>query len=134
MHRFFIVVPIYAAVVILLPRQDWFLPFADYLARIDSETSFWASMALSAAALLGVWVIRSRPLSWMMRRPRVTEVIWMGCLGVLVAGIFDLFEWLSNTPVTLMTMTLMPIGFMISEAIFLAIQWRMSRGRDQEQE
>ena len=50
MHRLFIVLPVYAAVVIFLPRQDWFRPFADQVASIHPDVSFWVSMCLGAAA------------------------------------------------------------------------------------
>ena len=130
MHRLFIVLPIYAAVVIFLPRQDWFIPLADEIARLHPDTSFWTSMALGVAAVLALLVIRYRPFAWMTRKPRVTEVIGMGFLGMLIAAVFDLFEKLANTPTSLVNMILLPIGFMVSEAIFLAIQWRMQRTED----
>ena len=131
MHRLFIVLPVYAAVVIFLPRQDWFRPFADQVASIHPDTSFWVSMCLGAAAGLAFWVIRNRPFKWMFAKPRVTEVIGMGLLGVIIAAVFDIFERLANMPTSLVNMTLLPIGFMVSEGVFLALQWRMQK-RDEE--
>ena len=87
MHRLFIVLPVYAAVVIFLPRQDWFRPFADQVASIHPDVSFWVSMCLGAAAALAFWVIRNRPFKWMFARPRVTEVIGMGLLGGGIWGV-----------------------------------------------
>jgi uncharacterized membrane-anchored protein len=67
----------------------------------------------------------------MFARPRVTEVIGMGLLGVIIAAVFDIFERLANMPTSLVNMTLLPIGFMVSEGVFLALQWRMQK-RDEE--
>jgi hypothetical protein len=131
MHRLFIVLPVCAAVVIFLPRQDWFAPFADEVARIDPDVTSWVSALLGAAAGLAFWVIRYRPFKWMFARPRVTEVIGMGLLGVIIAAVFDVFERLANQHVSLVNMILLPVGFMISEAVYLALQWRMQK-RDGE--
>lgn len=131
MHRLFIVLPVYAVVVIFLPRQDWFIPFADQVMKIDPEASFWTSMALGAAGLLAVLVIRNRPFQWMYDKPRVAAVISMGFLGMVFPAVFDLFERLAGSPTNLINMILMPIGFMVSEAIYLAVQWRMQRQPDE---
>lgn len=127
MHRLFIVLPVYAAVVIFLPRQDWFIPFVDQVAGVHPDIAFWVSVLLGAAATLGFWIIRNRPFRWMFQKPRITEVIGMGLLGVIIAAVFDVIERLGNVPTTLVNMILLPIGFMVSEAVFLAIQWRMQR-------
>ena len=127
MHRLFIVLPIYALVVIFLPQQLWFRPFADEVAGIHPDVTFWVSASLGAAATLGLWVVRNRPFAWMFRRPRVTEVIGMGLLGIIFAAVFNVFEKLGNIHISLVSMMLLPIGFMISEAVYLAIQWRMQR-------
>lgn len=131
MHRLFIVLPVYAAVVIFLPRQDWFAPFAEQIAGINPDVAGWVSVLLGAAAALAFWVIRYRPFQWMFAKPRVTEVIGMGLLGIIIAAIFDIFERLANAPTSLVNMILLPIGFMVSEAVYLALQWRMQR-RDEE--
>jgi predicted MFS family arabinose efflux permease len=127
MHRLFIVIPIYAAVVIFLPQQYWFRPFADEVAGIHPDVTLWVSLSLGMAAILGLWIINRYPFAWMFRRPRVTEVIAMGLLGVTIASIFDVFERLGNVPTSLVNHILLPTGFMISEAAFLAIQWRIQR-------
>jgi hypothetical protein len=127
MHRLFIVLPIYALVVIFLPQQLWFRPFADEVAGIDPDVTFWVSASLGAAATLALWVVRNRPFAWMFQRPRVTEVIGMGLLGIIFAAVFNIFEKLGNIHISLVSMILLPIGFMVSEAVYLAIQWRLQR-------
>lgn len=130
MHRLFIVLPVYAAVVIFLPRQDWFIPVMDYVGRIEPEHSFWTSMALGIAAVLAILVIRYRPFDWMLSKPRVVEVIGIGFVGMVIAAVFDLFERLAGQSTNLVNMILLPIGFMISEAVYLAVQWRTQRSDD----
>jgi hypothetical protein len=125
MHRLFIVLPVYAAVVIFLPRQEWFLPVMDYISRIHPDIAFWTSMLLSAAGILALWVFYSRPTPWMARHPRVSAVIASGFMGFVFAGVFDLFERLAGNSTTLYYAILMPIGFMAAEGIWLAVQWRM---------
>jgi uncharacterized membrane-anchored protein len=87
-------------------------------------------MCLGAAAGLAFWVIRNRPFKWMFAKPRVTEVIGMGLLGVIIAAVFDIFERLAEMPTSLVNMILLPIGFMVSEAVFLSLQWRMQKRDD----
>jgi hypothetical protein len=134
MHRLFIVLPVYAAVVIFLPKQEWFAPVIDYIARIHPDIAFWTSMSLSAAGILALWVIYSKPTRWMARHPRVTAVIGSGFLGFLFAGVFDLFERLAGNTTTLYYAILMPIGFMAAEAIWLAVHWRLNRFKSEEEE
>jgi uncharacterized membrane-anchored protein len=66
----------------------------------------------------------------MFAKPRVTEVIGMGLLGVIIAAVFDIFERLAEMPTSLVNMILLPIGFMVSEAVFLSLQWRMQKRDD----
>lgn len=127
MNRLFIVLPVYAFVVIFLPRQDWFIPVMDYVGKIEPEHSFWTSMALGAAALLAILVIRYRPFEWMLSKPRLAQVIGTGFLGIVFAAVFDLFERLSGQSTNLVNIILLPIGFMVSEGVYLAVQWRMQR-------
>lgn len=132
MHRLFIVLPVYAVVVIFLPRQDWFMPIADYVGQIDPDVSFWTSMSLGAAAVLGLWVMRNRPFNWMLRRPRVAEVIGSALVGLVIPAIFDLFERLAGQSTNLINVILLPIGFAISETVWQAVQWRMQRRQEQD--
>jgi uncharacterized membrane-anchored protein len=67
----------------------------------------------------------------MFARPRITAVIGMGLLGIIIAAVFDIFERLAEMPTSLVNMMLLPIGFMVSEAVFLALQWRMQK-RDED--
>jgi uncharacterized MnhB-related membrane protein len=67
----------------------------------------------------------------MFARQRITAVIGMGLLGIIIAAVFDIFERLAEMPTSLVNMMLLPIGFMVSEAVFLALQWRMQK-RDED--
>ncbi|MBF18459.1 MAG: hypothetical protein CME88_08790 [Hirschia sp.] len=128
--RLFIVIPIYAFVAIFLPQQDWFTPISDQLRKIDPDIAIIISVAgvlLAGAIYMG---LRRFGQKWMMLHPRFAQILFSGCLGLFIAGIFDVFERLSGYATDVISLIIVPIAFMIADAIFLALDWRMNKTPD----
>lgn len=128
MLRLFIVIPIYAFVAIFMPRQDWFTPLADQLHRIEPNMAIIISgvgLALSGAVFFG---LRRFGQMWIAAHPRLAQIILMGCLGVFIAGVFDMFERLSGYATDVVSLIVVPIAFMVAEAVYLAFDWRLKQG------
>ncbi len=127
MQRLFIVIPVYALVVIFLPRSPEFQALVDPLMRLHPDIAIVISLVAGVVAGGFIWLLRSVAQPWVARRPRVAEVIGSGFMGVVIAAIFDAIQRLSGSATNVVSLITLPIGFMIAEAVFLAIQWRLMR-------
>ena len=127
MLRLLVVIPVYAFVAIFLPRQDWFLPIADAFRRIGPDISIIISITSLVAVGAAYFLLRRFGLMWMASKPRLAQVVLMGFLGVFIAAVFDVFERLSGYATDIISLIVIPIAFMIAEAVYSALQWRLNR-------
>ena len=127
MLRLLVVIPVYAFVAIFLPRQDWFLPLGDAFRRIGPDISIIISITSLVAVGAAYFLLRRFGLMWMASKPRLAQIVLMGFLGVFIAAVFDVFERMSGYATDIISLIVIPIAFMIAEAVYSALQWRLNR-------
>jgi len=129
-QRLFIVIPVYALVVIFLPQMEGFQTLMEPLMRIHPDVAITASVIAGIIAVAAIWGTRKFGLAGLAGRPRVAEVIGSGFVGIIIAAIFDVFQRLSGSPTNIVSLILLPLAFMAAEAVFLTIQWRLAKRED----
>jgi hypothetical protein len=123
--RWVIVISIYAAVVVFLPRVRQVEELFSVLLEIHPNTAVMISGVALLVAALGEFLLWRQPNGLLRTHPsRWLYVVHMGLLGVLISGVFDIFERLSGVATNVTGLILIPIAFMVAEAIYLALDWR----------
>lgn len=131
MLRLAIVIPVYASVAIFLPRHPDIARLLEPLFRLDPDIAIAISGAALAIAAPLLWLMRREPNGWLLTRPSIAlHILFMGLIGVAFAAVFDVFEWMSGSPTNVLSLLIIPPAFMIAEAVYLAVQWRMNRKFD----
>jgi cation transport ATPase len=124
-----IVIGIYAFIVVFLPGVPQFARLFDRIRQIHPNTAITVSVIALVLAAIGLWVFWRKPNGLLYTRPTPALIVLnMGLIGVAFAGVFDVFERLSGRATSLESMVLVPTAFMVAEAAYLAIAWRMARG------
>ena len=124
MLRLFVVIICYALAVMSLPRVAPFAALLETLARLPAKTALIINISalLSASALL--YALAKQPGSLLYRRPSaVLFILRMGLIGVVFATLYELFEALSNYATSVQGLILIPLAFMIAEAVYFLGIW-----------
>lgn len=131
MLRLAIVLPVYAFVAIFLPRQPDVARVLEPMLALDPNIAIRISFAALAGSVLLIWLMRREPNGWLLTNPAPwLHVAFMGLIGLAFAGVFDVFEWMSGAPTSVISLIVIPIAFTVAEAVYLALQWRMNRKFD----
>lgn len=130
MQRLAIFLPVYAFVAIFLPRNPAVQRMLEPLYAVPPSVTFPISLIALIVAGIVLYLFRKQPGGWLYTKP----VWWMrvadsGLIGVAIAGLFDVFEKLAGGPTSLFSIIVVPIAFMIAEAVTLAVERRMNRDR-----
>ncbi|MCA8901775.1 MAG: hypothetical protein KDA53_11040 [Hyphomonas sp.] len=128
-----IVIGMYAFIVVFLPKNPSVDRMFDQIRTIDPNIAITVSIVSLLLAVAGLWYMWRKPKGVMHHRPtRVLAILHYGLVGVAFSGAFDVMQWLSGDATDLVYLILVPIAFMISEGIYLAIEWRLNRNFDTE--
>lgn len=131
MTRLLIVIPVYAFVVMFLPSVEGMQIVFDTLRTIDPDVSIIVSVIALLLAGIGLWYMRRVMPKWVMSAPRTAQILNMACLGMFISGIFDVFQRISGRPTDVISLITVTFAFVIAEAVFQAIDWRMNRKFDE---
>ena len=131
MTRLLIVIPVYAFVVLFLPGVEGMQIVFDALRTIDPNISIIISVAALVTAAVGLWYLRGVTPRWAMASPRLAQVLNMACLGMFISGIFDVFQRMSGRPTDVISLITVTFAFVVAEAVFQAIDWRMKKKFDE---
>lgn len=128
-----IVIGMYAFIVVFLPRNPAVDRMFDKVRTIDPDIAITVSVVALIAGSIGLWVLWRQPKGLLRIKPsRKLVIVNSGLVGIVFAGIFDVMQKLSGTSTDLISLILVPIAFMIAEATYLALEWRMNRKFDKE--
>ena len=123
MQRLFIVVPVYAFVVIVLPARPEVRDLMEPLLRVDPTLALYVAVAALGLSGLGLWLFRREPNGLLFRRNIwQMRIAFMGLIGLFFAAVFHVFERMSGQYSTLMTLILLPIAFMAAEGVYELFQ------------
>ena len=128
MQRLFIVVPVYAFVVIVLPARPEVRDLMEPLLRVDPTLALYVAVAALGLSGLGLWLFRREPNGLLFRRNTwQMRIAFMGLIGLFFAAVFHVFERMSGQYSTLMTLILLPIAFMAAEGVYELFQQMRKR-------
>ncbi len=128
MQRLFIVVPVYAFVVIVLPARPEVRDLMEPLLRVDPTLALYVAVAALGLSGLGLWLFRREPNGLLFRRNIwQMRIAFMGLIGLFFAAVFHVFERMSGQYSTLMTLILLPIAFMAAEGVYELFQQMRKR-------
>ena len=126
--RIVVVVIVYALVVVLLPKQYDVARLLNHLRTIDPMIVFVASAIVTALSGLGSYILLRRPNGLMYTHPtRILAVVRMGLVGGFVAGVLNVVFWLAGETPDVVMLVLIPLAFVIGEAAYLLLEWRLNR-------
>ncbi|MEL7130341.1 MAG: hypothetical protein AAGK23_12420, partial [Pseudomonadota bacterium] len=119
MLRLFIVLPVYALVVVVLPTRPEVRTLTEPLLRLDPQLALVVAIIAGGASGLGLWLFRREPHGFLLTRNTVAlRVAFMGLIGIFFAAVFHLFERMSGQYSSLLSLILLPIAFMAAEAAY----------------
>jgi uncharacterized membrane-anchored protein len=128
-----IVIGMYAFIVVFLPRNPAVDRLFDKVRTIDPNIAITISVVALIAGGIGLWMLWRQPKGLLRTKPnRKLVIINSGLVGIVFAAIFDVMQKLSGSATDLISLILVPIAFMIAEATYLALEWRLNRKFDKE--
>lgn len=128
MLRLFVLIITFTLVVIGAPQLEALAALFDVLRQVPSRTVFVADIAAMAVGLPLAYLVARQPDGWLYTRPSVqTRVLYSAALGLIISALFDLFEVASGYAVTLDTLILVPLAFVLGELVFQALQAMLTR-------
>jgi len=128
-----IVIGMYAFIVVFLPRNPAVDRLFDKVRTIDPNIAITISVVALIAGGIGLWMLWRQPKGLLRTNPsRKLVIINSGLVGIVFAAIFDVMQKLSGSATDLISLILVPIAFMIAEATYLALEWRLNRKFDKE--
>jgi hypothetical protein len=128
-----IVIGMYAFIVVFLPRNPAVDRLFDKVRTIDPNIAISVSVVALIAGGIGLWVLWRQPKGLLRTKPsRKLVIVNSGLVGIVFAAIFDVMQKLSGASTDLISLILVPIAFMIAEATYLALEWRLNRKFDKE--
>jgi uncharacterized membrane-anchored protein len=128
-----IVIGMYAFIVVFLPRNPAVDRLFDKVRTIDPNIAITISVVALIAGGIGLWMLWRQPNGLLRTKPnRKLVIINSGLVGIVFAAIFDVMQKFSGSATDLISLILVPIAFMIAEATYLALEWRLNRKFDKE--
>jgi uncharacterized membrane-anchored protein len=128
-----IVIGMYAFIVVFLPRNPAVDRLFDKVRTIDPNIAITISVVALIAGGIGLWMLWRQPKGLLRTKPnRKLVIINSGLVGIVFAAIFDVMQKFSGSATDLISLILVPIAFMIAEATYLALEWRLNRKFDKE--
>ena len=131
MTRLLIVIPVYAFVVMFLPSVEGMHVVFDALRKINPDVSIIISVIAMVIAGAGLWYLRGAIPKWVVSAPRTAQILNMACLGMFISGIFDVFQRLSGRSTDIVSLITVTFAFVVAEAVFQAVDWRLKRKFDE---
>lgn len=129
MRRLMIWIPVYALLVVVLPRHDGFEHWTEPLLRLHPDTVLKIDVAVLVVSVALILLLRREPQpDFIFRRPIMGAILFAGLIGAAFSAIMDVFDYFSGGVPNLIYLFLVPIAFMIAEGVSLAIEWRFANG------
>lgn len=134
--RFLIVIPAYAAIVVILQGSG----LSEALLSLPLELwQLWAVTLFSLAlGVSGAWLMFRPNAPKMQRHTIALHVFGTGCIGIFFAAVFGVFDLMMGRYPYLPNLIIIPTAFMLAEAIYIiamrAWMWRKTRHRDFDRE
>lgn len=128
MFRFLIVVIVYALAVIGLPRWEPFGDLMTYLLRLPPSLALKINAGAIIVAGGLVYLLNKNATRLLRKAPAgLLEIARMGLIGVLFAGIFDLFQGLSGYSMVVENLAIIPLAFIVAETVYVLARWIWQR-------
>lgn len=128
MLRFIILIVAFTLVVLGLPQFGPAVPYIDMLRRVPSSTVMMIDIAALAVAFPILHFMTRQPAGWLYTRDTLAlRLGYNAALGVVVAGLFDLFEVFSGYAITLDGLVLLPLAFVTGELAYQIVIRFVSR-------
>lgn len=124
MDRRIITVLIYAAIIVILPQQRWFIDIANPLYGMDRMLVLIINAVAIAIALGGMWAMRKYGYAFATARPRVADVCMQGLFGLFFGGAITVIEYFANMSISIVWLVLIPLASMAADIIYLTFAWR----------
>ena len=119
MLRFVILIVAFTLVVLGLPQFGPAVPYIDMLRRVPSSTVLMIDIAALAVAFPVLHLMTRQPTGWLYTRDSLgLRLGYNAALGIVIAGLFDLFEVFSGYAITLDSLVLVPLAFVIGELTY----------------
>ncbi|MEO0754482.1 MAG: hypothetical protein AAFY85_06755, partial [Pseudomonadota bacterium] len=129
MRRFLIWIPVYGFIVVVLPRNPAFETLTEPLQRIHPDVRTIIAVVALVVSLTALYALqRTPPLFPRLERSWAKTLVFAGVLGVAFSGAIDLLDVLSGGVPNLIYLILVPVGFMLAEAVVMLIEHRLNRG------
>jgi hypothetical protein len=127
--RVFIIIPLYLAVMFLVPRTAIFETFAAAI-RSSGPSIIWHVYGYVCALIVSTacaWIIEYKWLPRVYRYDGLLRVLRMGFLGVVVASLYQLFAFFFMTELSIVIL-LVPVAFVLGEAAYETVEYVRSLG------
>lgn len=133
--RLAITLPIYAFVLVFLPQNEDFRRLEGSLIQVPPLTSFGISIGALLICACIPWIYnrfnRPRPMTHgdnpykIARKAHINHVLMMtGVIGLGFAALINIVSYFLNSLPSLSLLILIPLGFLIAEAVYNMIDWR----------
>lgn len=133
--RLLVTLPIYAFLLVFIPQREEFRQLEASLITIAPLIAFGLSVAALVAAIgLAIWASgqqnaeqagESLPAQARYKAMAKRQLAMTGAIGLGIAGLINAVGFLLSVPPSLSLLMLMPLGFVIAEAVYFLIDWRM---------
>ncbi len=129
MRRLMIWIPVYGLVAIVLPRHAGFERLVEPLLRVPPGIVMAIVGPSLIASVVLIWLFRREPDGWMFRYPGWhMPILFAGLIGIAFSSALDVLDYLSGGAPNLVYLFLIPLAFMVAEAVAGAIERRLTEG------
>lgn len=130
MLRLFILITVFTLVVVGLPQYTAFDALFDEVRKVPSRAVLLADITALCVSLPLLHRMTRQPTGWLHTRPGMTtRLAYNGLIGLVIAGLFDIFEALSGYAVNLVSLVLLPLAFVAGELVYQGVIAIWARAR-----
>ena len=130
MLRLVIIIPVYAMAASLLPRWTALSSLWEALARVPQSTTVVATALALLVSVAGLVTLGRARRPDGQTQP-AHAILHMGAIGLAFAAVYDLFEGLRGRAISAEALIIVPLAFMVSEAVYQILLYALRRRRKQ---
>jgi len=123
--RLAVTIPVYVFVLVFLPRNDDYRRLVEPFNSVEPTTV----VAISGAALiLAGAIVLALGTGRLVFAGLQNQIIFAAAVGLGFGAAINIFGYFTGLGVSISDLILIPVGFTVAEAVFLALQWRLRHG------